>query len=251
MRKMKRVVGCAVLALMVSGLAGAIEPAYRDQFGNPEEPALRPYKWFWRGLKALVYQTGKGFVDGNQDYPIIGTVYTFRGFRRGVVELERSMWLGMQGSNNRTWPQSNYKETGPQNAFIESDPVVCFVADGAAAMYGAGLLSGSADPRPFAAWMGYETAGINAAASQAGLVIIAGEYVLDPLPTVPELEKKLKAKKAQKKHDMELMEARKEFLEKQEAEAEEGEAFSSKELMKAARERMSRREARMREARRR
>ena len=73
--------------LFGSGICLALEPTYRGQYGNPEEPALRPYKWLWYGAKALAYNTAKSCKDGNVRTPVIGTVEIGRGLRRGTIEL--------------------------------------------------------------------------------------------------------------------------------------------------------------------
>jgi len=92
----------ALIAVASCGLAYAIEPSHKGPYGNPEEPATRPYKSMWRGLKALKYQTCKGVKDGNNKAEYVGSIEGFRGVRRGVVELGHSTYWGMAG----TYPPS-------------------------------------------------------------------------------------------------------------------------------------------------
>ena len=89
-----------VLLMLVVGLvfaisASAIEPAYVGPLGNSEEPALRPYKWIWRGIAAFGHQTKEKFVEGNMNTPILGTVETARGIRNGSTEFLYSFWKGI------------------------------------------------------------------------------------------------------------------------------------------------------------
>lgn len=93
---MKRAVLLMILAALLAPMAvRAVEPAYLGEYGNAEEPALRPYKWVWRGVQALFYQTGHGFAHGNMKTPILGTAETFRGLRKGTVELGESAYHGL------------------------------------------------------------------------------------------------------------------------------------------------------------
>lgn len=111
-----------VLALIAARAAWAVEPAYEGKYGNPEEPALRPYKWIFRGTGALFYQTGKGFKDGNMATPVLGTVETGRGLRKGTAELLESTWKGAQFAP--VPPKGDYKETRNANARIDSEPFI-------------------------------------------------------------------------------------------------------------------------------
>ena len=99
--------------------AMAVEPAYFGQFGNAEEPALRPYKWMWRGVKALFYQTGHGFVHGNMRTPVLGTAETFRGLRKGTFELSESTYRGL--SFAPVPPKGDYKKLSSFNEMIDGD----------------------------------------------------------------------------------------------------------------------------------
>ena len=84
----------AGMGILAMGAAFGVEAAYEGDLGNAEEPALRPYKWVWHGAKSLVYQTGKSFKEGNMKTPVLGTVETGRGLRRGAVELAESTYRG-------------------------------------------------------------------------------------------------------------------------------------------------------------
>lgn len=178
--------------LLVTGsfsMAFAVEPAYTGHLGNPEEPALRPYKWLARGLAALVYQTGTAFKEGNRDFPIVGSVYAFRGLRRGLVEFERSQWRGFCGANNRTAP---YKETGKANAYIEEDFLLRNAADALTATYACGLITGSAPLRPEAIPMARESLYVSGTAVQLAGASFAGQKILDRCTPVPDWGKKEK-----------------------------------------------------------
>ena len=58
-----------LLAVLCTGVANAVPPAYTGQFGNPEEPALRPLKWTWLGVKSLVQSTKDGLASGVEKDP--------------------------------------------------------------------------------------------------------------------------------------------------------------------------------------
>jgi len=108
-----------VAALLGAPLAQAVEPAYQGPLGNNEEPALRPYKWLYHGVKSLFYHTGDQFVEGNLHAPVVGTVQTFRGVRRGTFNLGESTYRGMVFA---PVPQKGqYKEIGALNTAVEGD----------------------------------------------------------------------------------------------------------------------------------
>jgi len=114
--------------------ARAVEPAYVGHMGNPEEPALRPYKWMWHGVKSLVYQTGNSFVRGNMHFPVLGTAETGRGLRRGSFEMVESTY---RGSVFAIPPQEKgaYKELGSMNQYIEEDLLLRNSTDFAFTLY--------------------------------------------------------------------------------------------------------------------
>ncbi len=153
-------------------------PRYTGPLGNPEEPALRPYKWFLRGFQSFFYQTGKAFVNGNNDFPIVGSVYAFRGMRVGAVELNRSIWTGMSGANLKTTPQSGYKETGKMNKVIEQDPLLRNVADATVVAVSMGAATGSlsSESAPF----------MNNQAWKSATGIFVAQKALDRTIPVPE-----------------------------------------------------------------
>lgn len=108
------------LCIALPCAADVVQPTYTGEYGNPEEPALRPYKWMVRGVKALFYQTGKGFADGNMATPVLGTVNTGRGLRKGTAEALESTW---KGSMFAPVPEDrDYKELRNANIRIEDDP---------------------------------------------------------------------------------------------------------------------------------
>jgi len=116
-----KVLAAIMLAVAILGAPSgfAVEPAYRGQFGNNEEPALRPYKWLYRGVKSLGYHTGDQFVEGNMHTPFVGSVQGLRGLRRGSVELGESLYRG--GVYAPVPAQDHYKSLGTANTYIESD----------------------------------------------------------------------------------------------------------------------------------
>ncbi len=114
-----------VLAVMCCGSAMAIEPSHWGKYGNPEEPATRPYKAFWRGLKAVPYQIGISKDSGEAKADAKwGRVEGFRGVRRGVVELGHSTWWGMAG----TYPPP-VEDFSSTNQWIESDRRLAALCD--------------------------------------------------------------------------------------------------------------------------
>lgn len=125
---MKRIIWMGVLAsvLMVTA-AYAVPPAYQGPLGNDEEPALRPYKWLYQGLKAFLYQPVVSLRDGNLKTPGLGTVEVFRGLRRGMVELDEDLYRGLIFSAPPA--SSRWKELGAANKFIEGDVLLLHVAD--------------------------------------------------------------------------------------------------------------------------
>lgn len=125
MNRMGRaVIGCLAGGMMVSA-AWAIEPVYKGPLGNPEEPATRPYKAMYRGLKALFIQPVRGFKRGNDKYKYLGSVEAIRGVRQGGVELVESTYTGMAGKR-----QPDPKELQTLNAMIDSDRRIAALADG-------------------------------------------------------------------------------------------------------------------------
>ena len=92
---------------------------YRGPLGNEEEPALRPYKWLYQGVKSLFWHTGDQFVEGNLHAPVVGSVQGFRGLRRGTVNLGESTYRGLVYAPVPS--RSHYKTLGAANVAIEDD----------------------------------------------------------------------------------------------------------------------------------
>ncbi len=117
---MRVLTGILMLAVVALALPSySVEPAYTGQFGNAEEPALRPYKWLYHGVKSLLYHTGDQLVDGNLRTPGLGTVQGLRGLRRGTVELGESLYRG--GVFAPVPPAGHYKKLHSVNTIIEQD----------------------------------------------------------------------------------------------------------------------------------
>ena len=176
MKRMMQIATCTIVALLIAGTAYGVEPAYRGPFGNPEEPALRPYKWLWRGIKATAYHTVSALRAGNEDYPLFGTVYAAQGFRVGLTEFNRSLWRGMSGSLHI---HTDYRETGKVHEFIEQDMLLRNVADAVTAMYVTGLLRGSASLRPEFITQSHQALSVNRTAFENAVVIYGGQKGLD------------------------------------------------------------------------
>lgn len=124
---MKHALLLAFLLVLTAGVAQAVEPQSTDQFDNPEEPALRPYKWIFHGFKGLVYHPAKSFVDGNMNTPVLGTVEITRGARRGVVRFGESTWNGVLF---RPLPEKDeYQEMGEINEKLEKEKHDKFLLD--------------------------------------------------------------------------------------------------------------------------
>jgi len=120
----RALLGCLAGGVLVTS-AWAIEPAYVGPMGNPEEPATRPYKAMYRGLKALFVQPVRGFNRGNDKLPVIGSVEVFRGVRHGGFELVESTYTGMAG---KLQPEPQRLQT--MNTYIDDDRRLAAVADG-------------------------------------------------------------------------------------------------------------------------
>jgi len=126
---MNRVKALAILVtagMLVNGAVYAVEvePKPGPDWERVEEPALRPYKALWSGLKSVVFNTTKSFAQGNEKAPILGTVEVFRGFRRGSVDLISGTYMSMAGSEPRP-----YRKLSRPNRILEDDPLLRNVAD--------------------------------------------------------------------------------------------------------------------------
>ena len=120
----------AIGILTISGICAAVEPAYEGPLGNPEEPALRPYKWMYRGMKALVYQAGTALKQGNLETPVFGTVNLGRGVRRGTMELAESTYKGALGTPLPE-KKNDYKDTREVNRVVEDEWLLRNASDAA------------------------------------------------------------------------------------------------------------------------
>ncbi|MCL4217513.1 MAG: hypothetical protein KJ052_10990 [Candidatus Hydrogenedentes bacterium] len=181
-----RIAAVLLIGGLVSISAMAVDPAYNGkEFGNPEEPAMRPYKWFLRGVASVVYFPARAFVQGNADYPILGTANTFKGLRVGLVEWNVSVWNGLMGSQVRP-----YKVPGKTNFVIQEDWLLRNTADAAATVYGWGILTGSAGLQPELFTMTSDTVHVSGAAGKsAAATFLANKSMKHVIKPVPEWEK--------------------------------------------------------------
>jgi hypothetical protein len=121
MNKRKVAKSLVVLALAWTVAFAAVA---ESQFGNREETALRPYKGFWRGVKAFTFNVVKSLERGNRKFPGLGVVEVGRGVRYGTVELLSSTYMGMMGSRAR-----HYKDYSRPNEILDSDWLLRNTAD--------------------------------------------------------------------------------------------------------------------------
>jgi hypothetical protein len=87
-----------LLAVLCAGVAGAVPPTYTGQFGNPEEPALRPYKWTWVGVQSLVRATKDGLASGVEKDPASMVGEGAVGAVKGTGGLASSIGHGIVGA---------------------------------------------------------------------------------------------------------------------------------------------------------
>ncbi|MFP4502172.1 MAG: hypothetical protein ACLFTT_14320 [Candidatus Hydrogenedentota bacterium] len=106
-----------VLLVGACALAVAVPPAYTGPMGNPEEPAMRPFKWLWHGVKAVGYRSTNGLRMTRQDERVRTLVKgTGVGVFQGGVELVDSVG---RGTLHAVPPgHGDYKELGKLNAHI-------------------------------------------------------------------------------------------------------------------------------------
>ncbi len=117
----------SALILALSLTADAVPPAYIGPMGNLEEPAMRPYKWLWFGIKKLWQRPLQAIGQGDCRVPLFGALELTRGAERGVIELGESVYHGLVFAPP---PKCyNYSGAGAVNAFIESDWLLDKVAD--------------------------------------------------------------------------------------------------------------------------
>ena len=96
--KMRLFAAVLLTAVVCTGIAAAVPPAYTGQFGNPEEPALRPLKWTWVGVKTLVESTKDGLASGVQKDPASMAGEGALGAVKGTGGLVSSMGHGIVGA---------------------------------------------------------------------------------------------------------------------------------------------------------
>ena len=87
-----------LLAVLCVGVANAVPPAYTGQFGNPEEPALRPLKWTWLGVKSLVQSTKDGLASGVEKDPAAMIGEGAVGAAKGSGSLAEHVGHGIVGA---------------------------------------------------------------------------------------------------------------------------------------------------------
>jgi len=126
------VVAVFTVVLGIGLAAQAVEPAYTGPLGNPEEPALRPFKSFWQGIKALAYFPAKAFENGNSKTAVLGSAETTRGLREGIIELGEHTVRGVKhGIPERG---DEYREIGSVNDYLTEDATLRNAADCVAGM---------------------------------------------------------------------------------------------------------------------
>jgi len=186
---MKRIAHAVfILALSLSLAAQAVPPSYTGPLGNPEEPAMRPYKWLFHGVLSLLVQPVKAFKDGNLKTPVLGSVETFRGFRRGAIELDESVLHGLVFAPPP--PRGSLDELGYINTFLEDDPFLAYVADFLAGGYLYGVAENGALGLDFVGnVLGAAKHGRDAVNFSAG--IMAAQGVVDLLPMYDTVDREL------------------------------------------------------------
>ena len=96
--KMRLYAVVLLLAVLCVGVAEAVPPAYSGQYGNAEEPALRPVKWTWVGVKSLVKSTKDGLASGVQKDPASMAGEGALGAVKGTGGLASSLGHGIVGA---------------------------------------------------------------------------------------------------------------------------------------------------------
>jgi len=87
-----------LVAVVCACAAQAVPPAYSGQFGNAEEPALRPVKWTWLGVKSLVQSTKDGLASGVQKDPASMAGEGALGAVKGTGNLATDVGKGIVGA---------------------------------------------------------------------------------------------------------------------------------------------------------
>jgi hypothetical protein len=121
MRPIQRALTLFLLtALLAAPWAAAVEPSYNDQFGNPEEPALRPITWLWHGTKTMLYRATHGVRQSRED-PRFGNflIESGKGRLQAVVDVGESVFRG--AIHSTLPPKDSYKQLGSWNKWILDD----------------------------------------------------------------------------------------------------------------------------------
>ncbi|MBI1317979.1 MAG: hypothetical protein GC168_03385 [Candidatus Hydrogenedens sp.] len=126
-----RVLPLIALAALAVAPAWSVEPTTTDSFGNPEEPAMRIYKWVANGVLAVPYQTLKGLRDGNMNTPVVGSVEALRGAGIGVIELGNQSWNGLLFA---PLEKDEFKQTHKWNEVIDNELLLRNVRDAASTL---------------------------------------------------------------------------------------------------------------------
>ncbi len=87
-----------LLAVVCTGAASAVPPAYNGPLGNAEEPALRPVKWTWLGVKSLVQSTKDGLASGVEKDPASMAGEGALGAAKGSGSLATHVGKGIVGA---------------------------------------------------------------------------------------------------------------------------------------------------------
>jgi len=113
--------------LLIAVCAGAVEPAYVGRLGNPEEPALRPFKWLWHGLESFVYYSAESIQHGNSKTPVLGMSEIGRGLRKGTLELGESTYKSLLFAPLP--PKEDHRRFGDVNTYLKHHPAARETAD--------------------------------------------------------------------------------------------------------------------------
>ncbi|MFO7974002.1 MAG: hypothetical protein R6V12_05140 [Candidatus Hydrogenedentota bacterium] len=111
-----------LVSITLAGTALAAEKAQVDEDQDWEkhpEPALQVFKTTGRGIHALVYHSLESLKEGNEHFPLLGSVKIFEGIGKGLVELSTSAYKGMAGSKPK-----QYDELSKANEVIDEDPLL-------------------------------------------------------------------------------------------------------------------------------
>ena len=111
--KMRLWVLIAGVLLALSFTASAVPPAYEGQFGNPEEPALRPVKWAWLGVTSFFSNFHAGLKKGAYKDPAAMTTEGAKGAAVGGASFVEHVATGLtyapvprKGKSDMTYEQA-------------------------------------------------------------------------------------------------------------------------------------------------